>query len=208
MIRRETARMVSRSRASFAAVASLLLALAVVACAGTDPTQSPAQVPSPTHSISAKATLSPSQTPSPSASATASPQFTPTGSMIVGRSWHTATLLLDGRVLIAGGLAPNGDQLSSAELFDPAIGKFSPTGSMTVKRDSQTATLLQDGRVLIVGGYDAANFPGTGIVVPGQATPSGPWIRPSAEVYDPKTGTFSKTGSLPSGRIDYTATLL
>ena len=94
--------------------------------------------------------------------------------MAVARWQHTATLLSDGHVLIAGGLAPTGDQLSSAELFDPRTGEFSPIGSMTTQRNGQKATLLQDGRVLITGGYDAANFPGTGIAVPGQATPSGP----------------------------------
>ena len=208
MIRHESAGIVPRSRASFAALASLLVALAVVACSGTGTTPSGTRGASPIRSIGAKATPSPSQTPAPSASATASSRFTPTGPMTVARSRHTATLLSDGRVLIAGGVAPNGDQLSSAELFDPRTGKFSPTGSMTTQRDSQTATLLQDGRVLITGGYDAANFPGTGIAVPGQATPSGPWIRRSAELYDPKTGTFTATGSMSAGRMDYTATLL
>ena len=66
--------------------------------------------------------------------------------MAVGRSDFTATLLHDGRVLVAGG----GD--SSAELYDPSIGKFYTAAKMVMPRESQTATLLQDMRVLMTGG--------------------------------------------------------
>jgi hypothetical protein len=71
--------------------------------------------------------------------------------MSVGRWAHTETLLLDGRVLITGG-DYGGDDLATAEIYDPATGRFSPTGSMTVGRSSHTAALLDDGRVLIEGG--------------------------------------------------------
>jgi hypothetical protein len=60
----------------------------------------------------------------------------------------TATLLLDGRVLVAGG----GSNGTSAELYDPATGTWSPTGSMSVGRAGFTATRLADGRVLVAGG--------------------------------------------------------
>lgn len=109
--------------------------------------------------------------------------FSATGSMHTGRAFHTATLLADGRVLIAGGM--------TAELYDPATGEFSPTGSMTVVRDHHTATLLEDGRVLIVGGAGATYA-----------------VRASADLYDPGTGTFTATGSLTTARWLHTATRL
>ena len=61
---------------------------------------------------------------------------------------HTATLLPDGRVLIAGGNAT-----WIAELYDPASGEFSYGGPMVAGRRGHTATLLSDGRILIAGGY-------------------------------------------------------
>ena len=116
--------------------------------------------------------------------------FRPTGSMASYRAWDTATLLLDGRVLVAGGRGgeASGGQnsLNSAELYDPKTGTFAPTGSMVSGHDSGTATLLSDGRVLIADGS----------------------VSNTAEVYDPKTGTFGKTGSMAYFRAWDTATLL
>ena len=87
-------------------------------------------------------------------------KFTVTGSMSEGRSQHTATLLQDGRVLVAGGGAhvpAGGDGLTlsggnTAELYDPTTGVFTPTGLMVEGRDIAAAVLLQDGRVLVAGG--------------------------------------------------------
>jgi D-alanyl-D-alanine carboxypeptidase len=98
--------------------------------------------------------------------------------MTTTREGHTATLLSDGRVLIAGGGDPS---LASADLYDPATGKFSPTGSLATARTIHTATLLADGRVLIAGGE------------PDNSMLSGPFLA-SAEIYDPKTGKFSPAG--------------
>jgi hypothetical protein len=135
--------------------------------------------------------------------------FSPTGSMGASRAWTTATLLSDGRVLIAGG-ATAGDIstrkiLASAELYDPKTGTFSPTGSMTTARGGQTATLLSDGRVLIAGGSNLRLIAG-GSDSPGDSLAGGNLA--SAELYDPKTGTFSPTGSMTTARSGHTATLL
>src|SRR5262249_54952746 len=79
----------------------------------------------------------------------------PLGVMSVDRSYHTATRLVDGRVLVTGDLDPSrsGPDLASAELYDPTTGTWSATGSMRVARNRHTATLLMDGRVLITSGF-------------------------------------------------------
>jgi hypothetical protein len=124
-------------------------------------------------------------------------KFTATGSMKDGRMNHTAALLPDGRVLIAGGFSDivNFIPLASAELYDPSTGKFTATGSMTVAGTIQTATLLSNGRVLVAGG--------AGVVVVDQLT----FFTP-AELFDPKTGKFTATGSMTDPRTYATATLL
>jgi hypothetical protein len=109
--------------------------------------------------------------------------FSITGSMTVARAMQTAVMLTDGRVLvIGGGNDTKGDGLDSAEIYDPKTGTFSSTGSMATARILNTATVLTDGRVLVTGGslVDGWNM-------------SGPFVA-SAEVYDPKTGTFSLAG--------------
>jgi hypothetical protein len=65
-----------------------------------------------------------------------------------GRVSHTATLLKDGRVLIAGGHEDN-----SAELYDPAAQRFVAILHMSVSRFGHSATLLLDVTVLIAGGW-------------------------------------------------------
>ena len=120
--------------------------------------------------------------------------FTLTGSMATARDDPSATMLADGRVLIAGGsLRAEGsgwNPTASAELYTPSTGKFSRTGDMTTARVGHTASLLPDGRVLIVGGDG----------------PSGPVA--SSELYDPATGRFSPTGPMAMVRTGHTATLL
>ena len=127
--------------------------------------------------------------------------FTPTGSMSVSRTDATATLLPSGLVLVAGGVDSRGRQLASAELYDPSTGGFRPTGSMHTARSGHTATLLPDGRVLVAGG--GCNK-GQGDCDSGSFLDN---LR-SAELYNPKTGTWSGTGSMQFERQYFTATLL
>jgi hypothetical protein len=82
-------------------------------------------------------------------------KFSLTAPLSVQRRGCTATLLRDGRVLIAGG--GSGVSVSPAEIYDPVSNKFGPTGTMIDEVDSQTATLLEDDRVLIIGGNGSRN---------------------------------------------------
>ncbi len=109
----------------------------------------------------------------------------------VGRSGPTATVLHDGRVLIAGGYSAPGAPRGVAELLDPRTNTIKPTAHMVVRRTGQTATLLRDGRVLMTGGRDQSENE-----------------LASAELYDPRTGTFALTGSMSVPRGAHTATLL
>jgi hypothetical protein len=83
--------------------------------------------------------------------------FSPTSSMTTERNRHTATLLRDGRVLIAGGQS-YGSPSALAELYDPKNGTFSATGAMATARWSQTSTLFSNGRVLVVGGWNDSSY--------------------------------------------------
>ena len=74
--------------------------------------------------------------------------FSVTGSMAAARTFHTATLLPNGTVLVAGG----GSETSTAEIYNPATGSFSITGGMEIGRSGHTATLLANGSVLVAGG--------------------------------------------------------
>jgi hypothetical protein len=74
-----------------------------------------------------------------------------TGSMGTAHDDHTATLLFNGKVLVAGGIYGSG-LFYSAELYDPAIGTWMATGSLSTKRYRHSATLLSSGKVLVAGG--------------------------------------------------------
>jgi Galactose oxidase, central domain len=114
--------------------------------------------------------------------------FSTTGSLNTGRYGHTATLLNNGKVLIAGG-TNNSTRLSSAELYDPTTGTFTVTGSLSCAC-GYSATLLANGMVLFSGGFDGSN------------------AVTSAELYDPASGKFVPTGNLNVARAGPSSTLL
>lgn len=94
------------------------------------------------------------------------------------RVQHTATLLADGKVLLAGGQADtnDGDGVATAELFDPTTQTFtSLAASMASPRGGHAATLLPSGKVLLVGGFNR-----------GAGT-----LKSDAELYDPVARTFA-----------------
>lgn len=118
--------------------------------------------------------------------------WTATGSLVTGRYNHSATLLPDGKVLVAGGIAVCCDSIASAELYDPASGTWTATGSLANAREQHTATLLPNGKVLVAGGNGDFFYSSLA----------------SAELYDPASGTWTGTGSVVTARSTHTATLL
>lgn len=127
----------------------------------------------------------------------ASNTWTTTGPLNAIRKGHTATLLPNGKVLVAGSI--DGEvALSSAELYDPATGGWTPTGSLNIRRGGHMATLLDNGKVLVISGKNATlgNFERINAALN------------SAELYDPATGLWTMTGSLGAARTKSTATRL
>lgn len=179
----------------------------------------------------------------PSMSSTALLTIVPVGfaqisDMETARYRQTATLLLDGRVLLAGGTTGT---THTAELFDPASSGFSPTGGgMVHVRSGHCAAPLVNGKVLIAGGGDSngnlfktgelfdpmtqgftptgdlnqartgatATLLPNGKVLIAGGQNSGSTVLSSAELYDPSTGTFIPTGNMHTARVQHTATLL
>ena len=122
----------------------------------------------------------------------------PAADLQQGRAGHTATLLANGKVLIAGGKDASRHALATAGLFDPATGFYTPVsahlpapvwghtatllkdaGALNVARTQASAALLPDGTVLVAGGQDTLSQD-----------------RDSAAVYDPFTDIFTSLSSL------------
>ena len=120
------------------------------------------------------------------------PSFSATGTMADARFGHSATLLPDGKVLVAGGY--NGGYLNTAALYDPNTGTFTPTGPLIEERAFFTATRLLNGKVWIAGGENG--------------DPHAPTFLASTEIFDPVTKTFSAGPAMPEAREVQTATLL
>jgi hypothetical protein len=121
-------------------------------------------------------------------------KWTTTGSLNVARANHTATLLSNGQVMVAGGndgVGPGGYS-ASAELYTPSTARWTTTGSLISPRQLHTATLLTNGEVLVAGGRNSTTI--------------GPLAE--AELYNSSTGVWSTTGSMNNPRAGHTATLL
>ncbi len=107
--------------------------------------------------------------------------FTATGRTNVDRAFGTATLLTDGRVLIAGGYDVNAQRDAiTDEIYDPTTGRFTPVGPVAPHGSDAVSVVLADGRVLILGG-----------------TYNSPVAQVAADVFDPASGTFTAAGSTP-----------
>jgi len=115
--------------------------------------------------------------------------WTATGTLNFPRVGHTATLLGNGQVLVAGGEDTSGNRIASAELYNPATGKWTETGSLETPRIDHTATLLANGEVLVAGGV-------------------GGTYTATAELYNPSTGQWTTTGSMTVPRAFAAAALL
>jgi hypothetical protein len=112
--------------------------------------------------------------------------------MAVPRAAHTATKLIDGRILIAGGFGTDTDgDSASTEVFDPGKGRFEAGPRLTSPRYGHSATRLPDGRVLIAGGFG----------------PDGK-VLATAELFDSVADTFAPTGRLRVARADHEAVVL
>ena len=110
------------------------------------------------------------------------------------RVWHTATRLLNGQVLVAGGWDSNA--LQDSEYFDPSYSVWDQTyGQLITAREMHTATLLQNGQVLVAGGVNSTTF-GTFTYLP------------DCEIYDPTYRIWNSTNSLNNARYLHTATRL
>ena len=112
--------------------------------------------------------------------------FTGTGNMHTARRGHSATMLPNGKVLIAGGLNDAGSSvLASAEIYHPASGTFTITASMNSARFNHAAMMLSNGKVVIAGGYNSASA-----------------VTNLAELYDPASGRFTLTGHMTDSRAE------
>jgi len=112
--------------------------------------------------------------------------------MLKPRWGHTATLLADGTVLVAGSNRNSAESLASAEVYDPGTGTWAATANMAQGRGDHSATRLADGTVLVTGGFTLS-------VEDGLA---------SAELFDPVRRSWTTVAPMGRKRTVHTATLL
>ena len=118
------------------------------------------------------------------------------GSMSTPRSSYAGAVLMDGRVLVVGGLTTLGNSLEttpSADLFDPKTGRWTATEPMRMARVFHSATVLADGRVLVAGGTSKM---------------SNLTFLATTEIYDPVKGSWTPTGDLVDAPQFHAATRL
>src|SRR5438094_87622 len=115
--------------------------------------------------------------------------WTPTGNMAIPREHHTATLLGDGTVLVAGG--DSRPATATAEIYHPDTRSWTETMPMSTPRSFARATLLPNGTVLVSGGRDDHSQ-----------------VLDSAEIYDPATGTWSSAGTMNDWHSEHISVLL
>jgi hypothetical protein len=170
-------------QASVTVLAGVALLITLAACSSRNDQAEPAEVnPTPTSVV---ASLTPISVESDSL-----------GAMHHSRVYHSATLLPDGRVLVAGGMDEGFNPLRTSEMFDPETNRWTEAGKMTESRTEHSAALLKDGRVIVTGGMnEKLQIIGT------------------TEIFDPETGKWSEytsmrtvrrghfTLSLPDGRV-------
>ncbi|MFN8516965.1 MAG: kelch repeat-containing protein [Chloroflexia bacterium] len=117
-------------------------------------------------------------------------EWTPAAPMRTPRLGHTATLLGNGRILVAGGTMGTSSNSSLAEVYDPPTNSWYDAGSLIVPRRGHVAVVLNDGQVLVAGG----------------SNDGGPTA--TAERYDPVRNTFFAVGAMASARLGHTLTVL
>ena len=147
--------------------------------------------------VMAAGLLAPAVMSTSPASAAPSGAWSPAEPMGSLRTAHTATRLLDGRVLVVGGTGTDYGSLSTAEVYDPATGQWRPTATtMSDRRSGHSATLLGDGRVLVVGGIDVD-----------AATETTTFLSSTA-IYDAVADAWTAGPSLSTSRYRHTAVQL
>jgi N-acetylneuraminic acid mutarotase len=118
--------------------------------------------------------------------------WTAIASLRNARESHTATLLSNGNVVVAGGQG-SGNVIASTEVYSPTTGAWTTSGSLNTARASANAVLLSSGSFLVAGGCVSACLGGN---------------TATAELYNSVNGSWSYTGSMITARVYFGMVLL